>query len=227
MSKVFFTIIILALFVFGQKPVLYRAAFVDFVTLTQADTIKANPTLAAGDVQISIDGGAFANLTTIPDVYPATTKQVRIRVAAAEAAGKRLTIVFSDQTASKDWDDITLHYYTYGNDTAFVSYYPVDVKKIGATTITSNLAKFSNLFRTFTIDTTTFVPTRTVFETTLSDTIKNWYLGRYILFESTATDCAYQKAQILQYRIVGGKARISCTGLTSRPYHGYAGVLLP
>lgn len=80
--------------------------------------IKANPTLAAGDVKISKDGGAFANLATLPDAYPAAGSQVRIQLAVAELQCKYATIIFHDQTATAEWDDNAVEIQTYGNASA-------------------------------------------------------------------------------------------------------------
>lgn len=80
--------------------------------------IKSNPTLASGDVKISKDGGAFANLATLPDVIPAAGTQVRIQLSATEMQCKFATIVFVDQTATKEWDDMAVEVQTHGNASA-------------------------------------------------------------------------------------------------------------
>ena len=51
----------------------YGVELIFFVPLITKDSqaLKASPTLAAGDVKISGDGGAFANLNTLPSVAPA------------------------------------------------------------------------------------------------------------------------------------------------------------
>lgn len=73
-----------------------------------AADLKANPTLAAGDVTISKDGGAFASLGTLPAVTPAAGRRVEVTISDAEAQAKEIEIVFVDQTATKEWDDQTL-----------------------------------------------------------------------------------------------------------------------
>lgn len=73
---------------------------------------KANPTLATGDVKISKDGGAFANLTTLPTVTPASGVRVAIALSATECEATRLTITFIDQTSPKEWEDRVLHFDT-------------------------------------------------------------------------------------------------------------------
>lgn len=78
----------------------FYAVLVDAST----DDLKANPTLAAGDFKISLDDGAFANLTTLPTVDPASGVQVKIVLSAAEAKFTRAVITAID-TATKEWKD--------------------------------------------------------------------------------------------------------------------------
>lgn len=65
---------------------------------------KANPTLAAGDVKVSKDGGAFANLTTLPDVHPAAGIMVRIQLTASEMDADEVIVQFRD-AAGDEWTD--------------------------------------------------------------------------------------------------------------------------
>lgn len=69
---------------------------------------KANPTLAAGDVTISKDGGAFANLTTLPTVAPASGRQVTAALSATEMTADKVTVIFRDQTVPPEWSDLAL-----------------------------------------------------------------------------------------------------------------------
>lgn len=83
------------------------AAFVFHTALTsQADTMlqQVNPTLAAGDCQVSKDAGAFANLTTLPDVQPAGGASVRVQLSAAEMTADNVVVRFSD-AAGAEWCD--------------------------------------------------------------------------------------------------------------------------
>lgn len=66
---------------------------------------KASPTLAAGDVKISKDGGALANLATLPVVAPAGSKLITIELSAAEMNADVVTVIFSDQTVPPEWAD--------------------------------------------------------------------------------------------------------------------------
>lgn len=77
-----------------------------YVVLVDAttDDLRANPTLATGDFKISLDDAAFANLTTLPTVDPASGVQVRITLSAAEAKFTRALITAID-SATKQWKD--------------------------------------------------------------------------------------------------------------------------
>ena len=77
---------------------------VPLVTKGASDYL-ANPTLAAGDVKISKDGGAFSNLGTLPDAHPASGKSVRVQLSATELECTFAVIDFIDQTSPKEWED--------------------------------------------------------------------------------------------------------------------------
>lgn len=85
-------------------------AFQCFVELrSQANTkiFQVNPTLAAGDVKVSKDGGAFANLTTLPAVAPAGGRSVQVDLSATEMTADNVKVVFSD-AAGAEWCDLSL-----------------------------------------------------------------------------------------------------------------------
>lgn len=69
---------------------------------------KANPTLASGDWKISKDGGAFANLATLPTVSPASGVGIMIELSASEMNADVVLIVGIDQTSPKEWADFSL-----------------------------------------------------------------------------------------------------------------------
>lgn len=97
-----------------QFPPKKNAAFRCFVALiSQANTkvMQSTPTLAIGDVKVSIDGGALANLTTLPVVTPAAGKLVQVDLSAAEMNGDNITLVFSD-AAGAEWCDLVLNLQT-------------------------------------------------------------------------------------------------------------------
>lgn len=80
--------------------------YVSLAPYTPTGQFQSNPTLAAGDVKVSIDGGARANLTNLPVVTPASSKSIKIILTQAEINGDNITIVFSDQTSPPEWTDL-------------------------------------------------------------------------------------------------------------------------
>ncbi len=86
----------------------YGVAFefcVGLVDRSNRPQFKGSPTIAAGDFMVSTDGGSFVNLATLPDVYPATSRSVRIRLSAGEMTGEKVVVIGVDQ-AGAEWDDI-------------------------------------------------------------------------------------------------------------------------
>jgi hypothetical protein len=69
---------------------------------------KSNPTLAAGDVKVSKDGGALANLNTLPSVAPASSVLVTLLLSATEMTADMVSVVFIDQTNPKEWADLVI-----------------------------------------------------------------------------------------------------------------------
>lgn len=84
-----------------------NAEYVFYVTLTDSATneFKAGPTIAAGDFQISKDGGAYNNLTNLPTVSPAGSVSVKIVLTVAEMDAGVVT-VFGSDIAGAEWDDV-------------------------------------------------------------------------------------------------------------------------
>lgn len=68
-------------------------------------SFKANPTIAAGDFKVQKDGGALANLTTLPSVAPASSIWVLITISSTEMNADIVGIQCIDQTATKEWAD--------------------------------------------------------------------------------------------------------------------------
>lgn len=112
-----------------MESVKYAAISNLYTTLLTAGSQNAqvNPTLVTGDVQVSRDGGAFANIETEAGagvfadyilVSPAGGVQVKIVLNAALSTCKVLMIRFVDM-AGAEWDEQTLLVYTHGNANAF------------------------------------------------------------------------------------------------------------
>lgn len=65
--------------------------------------IKSNPTIAAGDFIVSKDFGTYANLATLPDVEPDSTRGVRVQLSATEMNADGVHIIWEDQTVPPEW----------------------------------------------------------------------------------------------------------------------------
>jgi len=75
-----------------------------FVFVFDGSDIKTTPTIVAGDFQVSIDGGAFGNLTTLPTESPAASGQVEVQFSQPETNGDTIAMRWIDQ-AGADWDN--------------------------------------------------------------------------------------------------------------------------
>lgn len=69
---------------------------------------KASPTIAAGDFQVSKDGGAFANLGTLPAVTPAAGRMIKVTLSNTEMNADNVVVQGVDQTSPKEWADIVV-----------------------------------------------------------------------------------------------------------------------
>jgi len=87
-------------------PPVINEAFTFYVFLpSQADTniFQVNPTLALGDIQVSVDGGAFGNVLSAA-VVPALGTQVEIQLSAAQTNGAWISLLAHD-VAGAEWQD--------------------------------------------------------------------------------------------------------------------------
>jgi len=94
----------------GNNPPIYGVAYeccVSLVDQSNTKLFKANPTLAAGDVQVVKDGGTAANLTTLPSASPASSKYIKVNLSATEMTANNVTVLFSD-VAGSEWCDVAL-----------------------------------------------------------------------------------------------------------------------
>jgi hypothetical protein len=87
-------------------PAKRATEFIFYMGLTSQATglLQNNPTLAAGDFKVSIDGGALANLTTLPTVTPAAGRQIKVTLSSAEMTGDNITVQCVD-AAGAEWVD--------------------------------------------------------------------------------------------------------------------------
>jgi hypothetical protein len=70
--------------------------------------LQSNPTIAAGDFKVSIDGGSLTNLATLPTISPASSVCVLIELSSTEMNGDVIVVTGIDQTAPKEWNDFLL-----------------------------------------------------------------------------------------------------------------------
>jgi len=97
----------------------YATEFIFYRPLvtTGALDYKSNPTLAAGDFQVSTDGSAWTNLDTLPSLSPAADNQVKFTVSVAEMTGKQISVRAVD-AAGDEWEDDWWTIETYGHASA-------------------------------------------------------------------------------------------------------------
>lgn len=89
-------------------PAKRNTAFIFYLPLVSTANrpdFQSNPTLAAGDVKVSKDGGALANITSLPTVSPASSVQVKVSLSATEMDADVTTVIFID-AAGNEWDDV-------------------------------------------------------------------------------------------------------------------------
>lgn len=84
---------------------------------------KTTPTLASGDFKIEKDGGAAANLATLPSVEPAAGSSIKIPFSATEMQCKQAVLRMVD-AAGAEWNDDCIHVFTCGDPNAF---FPFDL----------------------------------------------------------------------------------------------------
>ena len=97
----------------SYNPPKKNTAFVMYVGLrSQADTrlFQVNPTLAAGDVKVSKDGGALSNVATLPSVI-GSSAVVKAELSSTEMNADNVTILLSD-AAGGQWCDLMINLQT-------------------------------------------------------------------------------------------------------------------
>lgn len=87
-----------------QKGVAYEF-YISLVDAASPANFKAAPTIAAGDFQVSKDGGSFANLATLPTVTPAGGIAVKVSLSSTEMTADRVNVQGID-AAGAEWQDV-------------------------------------------------------------------------------------------------------------------------
>lgn len=80
--------------------------FVSLVEQANPEAFVIDPTIAAGDVLVSQDGGANANITSLPAASPAGSSNVLVQLSAAEMAFDKVVVAFSDLVGAQ-WQELT------------------------------------------------------------------------------------------------------------------------
>lgn len=95
----------------AYNPPVKNTAWVGYIALqsmANPGSFQANPTIASGDFKVSVDGGAFGNLTTLPSADPASSTTVKLSLSSSEMNGDNIKIQCIDQTSPKEWADLIL-----------------------------------------------------------------------------------------------------------------------
>lgn len=94
-------------------PAKKNTEYIFYISLVSQSTgqFQSNPTLAAGDFKVSKDGGALANLTTLPAVTPAASKAVKVTLSSTEMNADNVVVIGSD-AAGAEWDDVFINIQT-------------------------------------------------------------------------------------------------------------------
>lgn len=127
-----------------------NTAYVFYAGLVQqADTklLKAAPTLAAGDFKVSIDGGAFANLATLPTVTPTGGTAVKISLSAAEMNGDNIVVTCID-AAGAEWCDQLINLQTSARQIDDLSYPAVTGRSLNVDASGNVTAAFTTRLKT-------------------------------------------------------------------------------
>ena len=84
--------------------------YMSVVDSADGGAFRANPTIAAGDFQVSTEGGAFGNLATLPVVTPAGGIAIRVTVSQSEmnASSTGKIVVQAIDAAGGEWDDVMI-----------------------------------------------------------------------------------------------------------------------
>ena len=224
-------------------PAKKNTAYIFYVGLpsqSNALTLQANPTLAAGDVKVAIDDGAPANLATIPVVDADFTKRVKVSLSSDEMNGNNITVIFSD-AAGAEWCDLIINIQTAANqiddvkttadaietDTQNIQgripaalssgNIKADVLAIStSTTAADNLEASAETIVTGTVSHDNTAATTTVFYSDdITEATADHYNSRIVIF--TSGDLIYQATDITDYSLVSGEGKFSVGALTEAP----------
>jgi hypothetical protein len=94
-------------------PAKKNTEYIFYISLVSQSTgqFQSSATIAAGDFKVSKDGGALANLTTLPAVTPAASKAVKVTLSSTEMNADNVVVIGSD-AAGAEWDDVFINIQT-------------------------------------------------------------------------------------------------------------------
>lgn len=85
--------------------------YVGLVSQANTKILKTTPTIAAGDFKVSKDGGATADLTTLPTNTPGASAMVKLTLSATEMTADNVTVICTDAVGA-EWCDLIINLQT-------------------------------------------------------------------------------------------------------------------
>lgn len=200
----------------------YGTAFAVSLPVIKAGTsdfaTSADYTYAAGDIKVSIDGGAAANITNAP-TWVSGMNALRISLTTAEMSGAQVLVTLVD-AATKAVEDQALLVHTFGSATAHIEA-DLDVPRLSANMAaingsTADLSAFARGVKGLITGAAITGSTATAVATDLTNATTDAYKGGVIVFTSGAL--AGQRKDITAYD--GTTKTLTVTAFTSAPAAG-------
>lgn len=88
-----------------KKNVAFTFEIPGLVSQADPTALRVNPTLASGDVKVTLDGATPTNITTLPTVISASHPEVSIALSQSEMNHDRIVVRFKD-AAGAEWCDL-------------------------------------------------------------------------------------------------------------------------
>jgi len=85
--------------------------YLSLVDQSDARKFRVSPTVVAGDFRVQKDGGAFANLTTLPTLDPNDNVSLRVQLSAAEMNADNVYVTARDVSGA-EWCDFGVNIQT-------------------------------------------------------------------------------------------------------------------
>ena len=185
--------------------------------------VSADWTPAAGDVKVSIDGGAAANITNLPTaITMGNTAMWQFILTAAELSGKQIMVTVAD-SATKAVEDQMFIVETYGNASAYhqqdfgAANWQSDIAAIGGST--TALTSFKEASLATMTGSVSAATSTTSFTINTTVTAADQFKGRIITFDqNTTTPSLRGQATDITANTVGGV--LTVTALTVTPSIG-------